>query len=439
MFMNAVLMMIALPFLILNSAQSQTLDEPLPLSDSPLSWSDAEVETILGDVSSTPLIAIGESLHDSAGISQVQHRLIKRLIERHKFRLVFWEANSFRTDGLTEWVRTGVGNLEKEMQTLHHASIGTREILLTLRAWNVKHPRDTVELVPVDVYVSPWITHARVVEIFNLLEDTVNLQKTDIAFQKCWGHSVTSKEEWSTLLQKISDGSELMDDERFKECRQALISSIENVIERREKLRARLGKKNYADLLVGLQSLWARQGHLKGIYSNRPPNWTLGWNSRDQMMAENLLTRWDEFRNQRGVFIAHTSHVSKNGEAANWWNFGEGAIQSAGHFLKSELGDLYRVIAVTGYKMEGSQGDYLAPTSEDSIDFQLHKNGFMAAAYSTRGTFAKMKEKWFIQNENDPSTPNGVLMNLKDHFDEVIFLDQSRASPDVPSRLDHAR
>lgn len=97
------------------------------------------------------------------------------------------------------------------------------------------------------------------------------------------------------------------------------------------------------------------------------------------------------------------------------------------------MGDNYKVIGFTGYHVTGYQGDWLDPVSPESLDKTLHEKGVKLALLDTKGRFVVSKDAWWVQNENAADAyPNGVFLRPYEHFDAMIYFDQSLKSDPMP-------
>lgn len=414
----------------------------LSLNENPLNWTVHQVESIASHFDKAQLIGLGETIHGTQKIGLSDFVLVRHLIENKKIRLVFMESNVFESEGITEWVQSGQGVIEKEIQNLHFPSEESLLLFKFMREWNINHPQDKVQFIPVDIYIWPWIEHEKLrqtLEKLNLKIDINDfIRALDEAKAQCYGHNIQLIDKKSGIEEFNQMRAELktqnMDVIRFQNSMKLLENlRIEFFLKRKNEILNFISLKEYSDSVVRLQSLWARQRHMKG-WSDDPVNFSLLWNSRDEMMANNLLSRWEHYGlNKKAVFLAHSSHVCKKAEMADWWNMGFGKIKSAGQFLNQKLGDTYKTVATSGYKMEGIQGDFLAPISENSLDLKLHNEGHMSAAIRADDPSLSKEKKWYIENENSKETgSNGVLLNLAEQFDVILFFDKSHVSRSIP-------
>lgn len=82
-----------------------SLPGAVELSSSPANLSDAELAPLLNPLAqNSDVIAIGESVHGSAGFIEMQARMIRFFVEKHGLRLITWENPSIRSLELSAWV-----------------------------------------------------------------------------------------------------------------------------------------------------------------------------------------------------------------------------------------------------------------------------------------------------------------------------------------------
>jgi hypothetical protein len=124
--------------------------------------------------------------------------------------------------------------------------------------------------------------------------------------------------------------------------------------------------------------------------------------------------------------------VAKAARQASWWRWDQGAITSVGEILHGQLGAAYKVIWLTGYDVDGAQGDFLVPTSPASLDRELHATGHELLLVDPRGSVVGARPRWQLQNGDDADAPEGVLVDLAAQADALIFVQASRPSTPLP-------
>ena len=91
--------------LLLSTSVFGALSGVTEFSTNPEKLTDAELSALLhARVAAADVIAIGESVHGSAGFLRVQTRLIRYLVESHGLKLIVWENPTLRSLELAHWV-----------------------------------------------------------------------------------------------------------------------------------------------------------------------------------------------------------------------------------------------------------------------------------------------------------------------------------------------
>jgi hypothetical protein len=124
--------------------------------------------------------------------------------------------------------------------------------------------------------------------------------------------------------------------------------------------------------------------------------------------------------------------VSHNRSPADWWGFGD--LKSGVHFFQALAGRKVFTIALTGYRVSGTQGEWLLPTAVNSLDRTLHAAGHAFAFFASDAPFLRTHPRWWLQNGNAAGVENGIELVPKDHFDAVFFLAESLLDRALPAR-----
>ena len=370
-----------------------------------------------------PFIAIGESVHGSAGFIQMQHRLIKFLVEKHNFRLIEWENPVIRSAGLTRWLNKCRDGNEGEapINLLYQPIQEDLDLFEWMCDFNYKHADDPIVWRGIDIWDRAWEHQERMEKLAAQLNIPVS-HELDIAREHCWFHGDKDwsrlNERWDTLKRekKIPDAD-------YKPCLKAL-REIE--VQARQRLAQKSSSpKNKFELHRLVQSAGSATGFQK-YWNFAIKGQAYSWNWRDIAQSQNEYSIWLQEGKLKTILVAHTSHTSLMETDSDWWKLGEGAIRSGVSYLKNFLPGMIFTIGLTGYDVTGTQGDFLKPTSPESLDLTLHQKGMKYAFIDSFGTFATSRKRWWIENENQADTyPDGVYMIPKDNFDVLFFMDQS--------------
>jgi erythromycin esterase len=97
------------------------------------------------------IVGLGEATHGSRELNDLRLALVKRLVERHGYRLIALEASASRwreLDGYASGAEAASADREPETGWIGVRAQG--ELLEWVRRWNLAHPRDRVRVVGVD-------------------------------------------------------------------------------------------------------------------------------------------------------------------------------------------------------------------------------------------------------------------------------------------------
>jgi erythromycin esterase-like protein len=380
-----------------------------------------------------PGYAIGESIHGSVVYEQIHFDLIKYLVKKQGVRIIFWETAINRSLPLTEYIESCTMGptpalTEKVLNGFYYPTNTLKNLIQWVCKFNQAHPRNPIALRGMDIWDRTW-------ELQNTLEKIASQYEIGIrpalaqARAYCWGSNVSGWDEYYELM-GIAYKNGAIPSEFLVPCREAL-SIIKAALEAPP---IKLPRRVLSHGLWAFENLQARFNHLH--HSANPNTWHAGWNVRDRSQAQNIGIHWKELRRKKFVWIAHISHVSKAGSLAAWWDRGYGLLNSAGEFIKKDLGLDIFTIGLTSYKAEGEQGDYLAPTDPQSLDLQLHQYQKQILGVDVQRGLVSTKEKWFVQNENSTAYPNGVWLKPSDHYDAMIYVDHTPKAEAVTTLVD---
>lgn len=258
----------------------------------------------------------------------------------------------------------------------------------------------------------------------SILDETTELLKQTA--DKCIGHN-KDHDEYMKEIFAYYDKTSVISRPALMECF-AILDQVQNLIQNANtELKNRLGSIGVAEITVYVRNLKAHQRHSLSRFTYNDQ--AMIWLWRDSAMAQNVLDFWNAYQKQKSIFLAHTSHVAKKPAS---FVTNTDPIVPAGVYLSQAMGKKYKTIGFTGYDTDGVQGDFTAPTANDSLDNVLHKlSGFDFAWIDT--SKEKFNRLWWIQNENggEGSYPDGVNLNPSTHYDAMVFVDRSEASKTI--------
>lgn len=342
-------------------------------------------------VGNARLVALGENSHGSSSIYELKLRMIKYLVEQEGFSIFALEMPTIEADYINNYVQYGRGNIDQVLTKLTYPSWQTREmidIIQWIKAYNDQHEND-IAFRGFDMQ-NGWSALGAVKD-FAASYDSVLLAESEAVIE-LYERSLKNGQLEEPLLKKSRDIVRYLSKNRFSE---SPLGQVETI-------------RHYMDVFG--QSLALRFGldHAK---------------SRDEYMAENI--RWileNATDRSRIIISADNTHITEAGG-------------KTGSFLKRWYGEDYVSFGFT-YK----KGTYSAYGSEPF--YEVHPPYVGTYEYF----FSKGQHKNFILDLREPlnipilnqrsgfrsigSRPQEVTqfyeMDLKKHFDAVVFLDTSR-------------
>lgn len=418
----------SLVFLLLTQAHASPSNGVTRLSGVDPKLPSSEFARLLGPlIRDTEFVAIGESVHGSAGFIQLQHRLIKYLVEKEDFRLIQWENPLIRSHGLTQWLSKCRNGDEGEMpiNLLYMPTDEDRDLFEWMCDFNYDNPDDPIVWRGIDIWDRAWEHQARIEKISQELSLPFESEVRDTR-EHCWFHG---DRDWSRLKERADT---LKKEKRipradYTPCMNAL-KTMEVYLEKQLKRSPKINKvySRYRMLesvqsAIGFQNFWDKS--LQGF-----PH---AWNARDLAQSQNEYNIWKQEGELKTILVAHTAHTALMESESDWWKLGMGAIRSGVSFLKLKIPNIF-TIGLTGYDVTGVQGEFLKPTHVDSLDLALHQQGYKVAFVDTFGSYVRQKSRWWIQNENSADAyPDGVSMVPRDNFDVLIYVDQTHVGEKV--------
>jgi erythromycin esterase-like protein len=399
----------------------------------PEAITDAELSSLFdGAARQAEVVALGETVHGSAGLLRVQTRLIRHLVEHQGIRLIVWETAVLRSRELAQWLagcadgRTPP-SAEPPLDVLYFPTSADRPLWTWACRFNAQYPRDPIRFRGMDVWDRPWEHHQRIRELGAQLGLPPALHAT---VEK---HCVTSgARDWAqadAALQVLQQHARQRDDAGWRACHAALEAVVGAAEAIGRGAAAGEARREAAyELALSASTL---QGWL-GFHHDAGVDDLQSWNARDRAQGRNLMLLLALYAAPRAVLAAHTSHTSHNRSPADWW--GSGDLKSGVYFFQKLSGRRVFNLALTSFKAAGAQGDWLAPRAADSMDKALHEAGHRLAWFAADAAFLSKHPRWWLQNGNAASMENGISIVPRDHFDAYVFIDQSPLDALLPAR-----
>ncbi len=368
-------------------------------------------------------VGIGESAHGVKEYMKMQTRLVKYFVEELGFRQVYVESELFLIRPASKYVSDGTGTIKEAVLSIWNPNLQYVELLEWLKDWNQRNPEDKVAFLGADIYEYPHTTYKILKE--SLIDSSVFVEEKKSIENFCVGTLSQNLEEWTFLSKKIREGTLTITDRDFSSCMSALGVIKESLLKDKIEWMKKLGQDYYKALLA-VQVLRASENYMKRSWVEK--NVPAHINFRDETLAENILIQKEQHgKDQKFLWIAHTSHTSKATKKAAWWNYKIGEIQGSGDILNSQI--RYSSIGMTGYSITGQDRQYELPTSELSFDLKLHNQGHRLVGIHTMSPFFVNQGSGWVQNENSQRhSIDGIFLTPSDHFDYFIYFDHSIAS-----------
>lgn len=408
--------------LVLSAPAHGALPGVTELAAPPEKLTDAALASLLRErVDAASVIAIGETVHGSPGLLRIQTRLIQYLVTRHGLRLLVWETGAERSLELTRWLAacTAPGAPPPPLDVLYFPTAADKVLLDWLCEHNRAHPGNPVVFRGMDVWDRPWEHYARI-----RAQTSGPPELRQAIARHCPGYRAAS---WvdidAVLLQGLAG---------YEPCRVALNALFSHA------RRVALERKSVAasgdafELAISASTLLGWLGY----HYHEQSSDVLSWNERDRAQGRNLMLLMEKHGAARAILAAHTSHVSHNRSAADWWGYGD--LKSGVYFFSALSGKAVFNLALTAYAASGVQGEWSLPTAARSMDKKLYDAGHRLAYFAANAAFLSEHPRWWMQNQNFPGPhESGVEIVPRDHFDGYFFVDQShldKALPQPPQR-----
>ena len=271
------------------------------------------------------VVGLGEATHGSVELNDVRLALVKRLVERHGFRLIALEDSVARWRALEPYV---AGSTARPALPTEWGWIGRRarnQLLEWARSWNLSHPNDRVRLIGTDPQDNPYWKQ----QLPPLIEHAYG---QDVA--KAWQSHQAELAAADEQTQVFGDSSVASATRDFVQ------SMLARIVVDAPILRKRLGDSDYGLALDMVGQLAAFADFNSGGTLSK---------SRDWYMALSVLNAIGP--DSKAIYWGHNAHVSASGS------------ETVGALLRGSLGCGYRALATSF-----GSGGFLAQLPNDPTD-----------------------------------------------------------------------
>jgi erythromycin esterase-like protein len=416
---------------LLSASAFAALPGVTELKSTPEALTDAQLAALLdAPIASADVVALGETVHGSSGMLQIQTRLIRHLVAKHGLRLLVWENPPLRSLELARWVTAcATSKTPPPIDVLYMPTPSDVPLWEWLCDFNAAHPNDSVVFRGMDVWDRPWEHYSRLRELGARLGADAVVLKT--IGKLCPGHSASSWTEIEVVLAQVQHAGKFLPEADYERCRASLTALLDSA--RAVAHASRKTKDGRADDAFELALSASTLLGWLGFYNYNWSDDILSWNARDEAQGRNLRLLMEKHGASRAIVSAHTSHVSHGRSRADWWGFGD--LKSGVYFFSRLAKKKVFTIAFTAYEASGTQGVWSLPVAANSLDRKLHDAGHRFSFFLSNATFLSEHSRWWIQNQNYPGPyESGVELVPRDHFDAFFFLDRSHLDKALPAR-----
>lgn len=417
--------------LVLNTCVFGALPGVTEFKTRPEKITDAELSALLRErIASADVIAIGETVHGSAGFLSVQTRLIRYLVMNHGLRLIIWENPTLRSLEFSRWVASCTqAKTPAPIAVLYMPTAADLPLWDWVCEYNLTHPNDPIIFRGMDIWDRPWEHYARIRELAPRVGIDPLLVKSMVA--TCPAVQAASWPEIDRILGQPQHDGKAFPETVYEKCRAHLTALLnaarQSGIEKAQKRNPASDEAFELALSASTMLGWL------GFYHYERADDILSWNERDRAQGRNLMLAMEKQNATRAILSAHTSHVSHSRSPANWWGYGD--LKSGVYFFAGMTRKQVFNIALTAYGASGTQGEWSLPTARNSLDKKLHDAGHTFSFFASNAAFLTAHARWWMQNQNFPGPyESGVEMVPRDHFDAFIFLDRSHLDKALPQR-----
>ncbi|MCC7460140.1 MAG: erythromycin esterase family protein [Proteobacteria bacterium] len=388
----------------------------------------------------TSILGIGENVHGSKHLLQMQQRLIQNAIEKQGVRTIFWETNLFATREINQYLLTCKGDLPSLLKWGRYWAFEDEiNTLKWICQFNQTQKTNPVRIIGVDIYNYSELNHQWVIDKTSDTEHADQIKMLlDQTKNVCIGHG-KSKEQYMEEIYAYYYKQDQISPINFEICNKRL-NQVLKLLESNNRIAGVLTDLEYAEMRVYIRNLLASQWYWLNRFS-LGDSLAGAWKPRARAMAENVIDFWNALGKPKSIFLAHTSHVAKFHAPFIQTHENIPAektqpIYPAGTYINAKLGSLYKVIGFTGYDNDGPQGDFLVPTSDKSLDLFIKNYVQVSVAWiDLKKGSRKFDRHWWLQHENGGkgAFKDGVWMNPVDHYDALIYVERSEVAAEVNS------
>ncbi|HWT13137.1 MAG TPA: erythromycin esterase family protein [Allosphingosinicella sp.] len=263
------------------------------------------------------VVGLGEATHGSRELNDLRLSLVRRLVERHGFRLIALEDSASRWRDLAAYV-AGEAAAPPAGAELEWGWIGRRarhSLLLWARRWNLAHPGDRIAIVGVDP------------------QDSGPARERFASFlERAYGAEVAAS--WAPAAAELAAADEQTwvfgNSDVSAPVRRLVLEAYARVQGDSPLLAQRFGEAATSDAVATARELLQFADFNGGVVAPA--------RSRDWYMAVNLLAATGSSASPpKAIYWAHNAHVST---AATGWG-------PTGAVLRQALGCGYRAVAST--------------------------------------------------------------------------------------------
>jgi erythromycin esterase-like protein len=417
--------------LLLNACAHAALPGVTEFKTPPEHITDAQLSALLHKpVAAADVIAIGETVHGSAGMLHIQTRLMRYLVTHHGLRLVVWENPTLRSLEFARWAASCTkAKSPPPVAVFYMPTAADVALWEWVCAFNLARPDDPIVFRGMDIWDRPWEHAARIRALgARTGVDAAHLKTMQ---SRCPARDAASWEEIEAIFGQVANDGKFQPQADYEACHAALTAILDAA--QRTAMEKRNAKDPGADDAFELALSASTLLGWLGFYNDNWSNDILSWNARDRAQGRNLMLLMAKHQAARAIVSAHTSHVSHNRSPADWWGFGD--IKSGVYFFAQMTGRKVFNIALTAHEASGTQGAWSLPAAGNSLDKTLHDAGHAFAYFASDAAFLSEHPRWWMQNQNFPGRyESGVEIVPRDHFDGFFFLRQSHLDKALPQR-----
>jgi len=400
------------------------------LGRTPETVTDRELAALLDmRVPKADVVAIGESVHGSAGMLHMQARLIRYLVVNHGMRLLVWETAVLRSLELSRWVAACAHTrTPPPIEVLYMPTAADLPLWEWICDYNRANPGAPVVFRGMDVWDRPWLHYAQLESATTAA--AIDRSELETLRADCPGYRATDWAQMEAAMAQLQRPGSALRESGYQRCHAALTGVLDHARQRAQQSRAANAVEADAAFEAALSAStllgWLGFHYYDGVDDIR------SWNERDRAQGRNLMLIMAQHGASRAILAAHTSHVSHNRSPADWWGYGD--FKSGVHFYQQLSGRRVFNIALTAYQASGTQGEWMLPTAANSIDKVLYDAGHRLAFFHADAAFLSRHPRWWMQNGNATGFENGIELVPRDHFDAYFFIDQSLLDRPLPGR-----